>query len=165
MKRILRVLLTAGLLVVSASVAADAHVVYEGPVSVWDAADGKCLMNYSETSHGTGGGYAKASLDAYRNFSSYVDCFQPWDRGPGYLREAATVYRWNKNAQEWRQCFSLGWSYNPTTASKFSIHDQFDAPCGAGYYQTLSWAQVKYNGNWKPNDMGPIWSGSHQLPI
>jgi hypothetical protein len=140
--------------VLSAS-AAHAHFVYERS-EVWKDG-GECLILRSEISHGGGGGYSKATAETFTNFS-WWNCFIAWDRGPGYIALRYDLMKWTE--QGWAICRQTGWHYNRSTTNKYQIYTDHGsyAPCGTGYYGTMSYGYVDKNGQWYG---GHMWSGYH----
>ncbi len=140
---------------------AGAHYVYQKVVTY--ASDTTCSGERAETSHGGGGGYARA--DVYSWYSLWtpwgqIDCGSDFPRPPGYLADAYDLYKWT--GYEWALCRYTAWYYNGSQTHQFAIATNFGGypPCGPGYYGTVGVGYV-WNNAWYG---GSSWSGYHYLP-
>ncbi|MGQ4438075.1 hypothetical protein ACN6LI_007374 [Streptomyces violaceoruber] len=155
----------------ASSTAANAHYVYYADL-VWSNADSsRCVMNRSETSHGsTGGGYFHGDSMSQAELSSIPsDCILPWERNTGWLAEGFVIYKWYVDAQgdgSWLICDRTDqWYMNSEPASTMRITSTAPAggACGSGYYGLGNYAGMKDGNAWYGWDV-MMWSGSHLLP-
>lgn len=157
MRRVILTLSFAMALVWTTAGAASAHYIYDSGITY--ASSNDCAYGYSETSHGTGGGYSKSYILAEYHFSS-ADCAVYWKRPVGYLAVAFDLYKWTGSS--WALCRYTNWYYNSTDTSQFILYAYYGSspPCGNGYYATYG-GNFEYNGGWHG---GWLWSGYHYLP-
>ncbi|MFC0497871.1 hypothetical protein ACFFKE_24235 [Streptomyces mutabilis] len=130
----------------ASSTAANAHYVYYADL-VWSNADSsRCVMNRSETSHGsTGGGYFRGDSMSQAELSAIPsDCILPWERNSGWLAEGFIIYKWYVDAQgdgSWLICDRTDqWYFNTEPASTMRITSTAPAggACGSGYYASAT---------------------------
>lgn len=161
----LRVWLIVGVLfglLIGTAAPALAHYVYEEAYTYWSS--DSCTWGRSETSHGSGGGYAQGDAEAHRGtrtiFFGTVECSLDFDRPPGYLAVRWDWLYWT--GSEWAVCAYYDWQYNSTTTHRMVLDYDFGSSpwCGSGYYGTSA-GSSHYNGGWHG---GYIWSGYHWLP-
>lgn len=121
-----------------------------------------CTWNRAEISHGSGGGYSKATVVSKKNRGRLYTCKDRLDRPIKHLRAKWVLYR--KNNSSWIHCLSGNWWLNGTTSSKLENYRDHGSspPCGSGEYMTKSHAQVLI-GTWYGT---PLESGvyGHNLP-
>ncbi|MFF2187851.1 hypothetical protein [Streptomyces sp. NPDC058155] len=155
-------------LVLTTATSASAHYVYYAEI-VWANADSSlCLMNYSETSHGsTGGGYFKGQARSQADIDlNPLDCILPWERNTGQLGEGMIMYKWYEEGETWLVCERTDrLYYNSSPASTFELAATapVGALCGEGYYGLHNYALMQDSGEWYGADVS-TWSGSHWLP-
>lgn len=170
MRRLSTITIASGVLLVAFSSAALAHFVYES-VKVYENSSGsRCLINYTETSHGANGdtgGYSAVRASAYDEESyTRVNCSVPWHRPPKYLR---VKWHWlvYKNGQ-WGSCKYGKWAYSQKTTNQVQITKSRSRPgCGEGYYYgTHGHTEMRINRTdgthfWVGH---PLYSGCHIIP-
>lgn len=168
MKRIGTATLVAMAIVVASASAAAAHYVYE-QAYVWWGGQGKCVHNYTETSHGANGdtgGYSAVRNKTYREeLYTGTDCSVPWHLGPKYKRNK---WHWMVfKGGQWGLCKYTKWIYNSKTTSEFQVSTSRNRPgCGEHFYGTHGHVQNRINRSDGTHDWvgGPMWSGCHWLP-
>ena len=110
-----------------------AHVVYE---------DGKthtspynCTWTRAEISHGSGGGYSKATIRSEKN-RGRLPCKERLSRPIKHIRAKWTLYR--KSGSSWIRCKTSNYWYNGRTASEVNNYKNHGSspPCGSGEYMT-----------------------------
>lgn len=167
-KRIVVAIFISAALVTGSASSVLAHYIYEN-AKVWEHSDGRCIFNYTETSHGqdgeTGGYSAVRNTGYQKDPSQFINCSVQWSRGPKYKRN-----KWHwlvyKNG-EWGLCKYVKWRYNTKTHNQWEIYVSRSRPgCGNAYYGTHGHVQDRINKANGEHDWvgGPIWSGSHYLP-
>ena len=95
-----------------------------------------CTWSRAEISHGSGGGYSKASVVSKKNRGRLYTCKDRLDRPIKHLRAKWTLYK--KNGSSWTYCLSSNYWYNGRTASKSENYRNHGSspPCGIGEYMT-----------------------------
>lgn len=163
-RNLLRSRLVLGLLLafgsVMIAVPVYAHVIYEQGHTYTSTFN--CTWNYSEISHGSGGGYSKSRLKSERNRDDKI-CYQRLTRPTGHMRIAWDLHKWN--GSNWALCTASGNYVNSTSGSALTLTRNHGStpPCGNGVYRTLALGEVKNGSTWYG---GHLSSGStgHTLP-
>lgn len=113
-----------------------------------------CAIGWSETSHGSGGGYALAEVFAYF-WNGVASCgVQNW-ADAGDLAVHVEYWRDGRSSP----CYLSGWKYNSTPARSFPYSKDFGVrtPCGSGWYGNWGYSLL-YDNGWKGKN---LWSGWH----
>ncbi|MET7715258.1 hypothetical protein [Streptomyces sp. NPDC005407] len=159
-------------LTVTTATSANAHYVYYADI-IWSNADSsRCMISYSETSHGSsGGGYYKGESRSRAELSSFPsECVVPYEKNTGHLGEAFRIFKWYVDSAgdgSWLLCWQTerDWYKNSEPSSDLRLQ-MSDVPaeglCGPGYYGLNNYAIMYDNGTWVGGS--PMWSGYHWLP-
>lgn len=136
-----------------------AHYVYSHAWTHYSSDN--CVWGYAETSHGSGGGYAKVIVESWRRNVLGWSCQTHYDRPQNYIRLKYTFWKWN--GSEWVVCRDTNFTYNTSTTWTMRRTQDHGTtpPCGTGYYGTQGYGYASHAGTWYG---GGIWSGSHWLP-
>lgn len=162
--------------------AAYAHYVYEGSDFPGDGSgytweNGlKCVQAYSEISHGTGGGYAKAIATMWKEQTVFwtdpngntgtktIACNQRWRRAVNYIATNNDLYYYTKvnGKYKWVLCTAGPWKYNSSSDSQWTYERYYgaNADCGPAYYGNNAASFTIFNSQWVG---GGLWSGYHWL--
>jgi len=146
-----------------------AHYVYEETNTY--QTDSQCTTVWSEVSHGSGGGYAKARTESTQDLPIWgVDCRYDKAKPPGWITARWQYYIYATDGNWYLCAYYPGWAYNSTNRIDLVVASSFSSPpCGGpAYYATIAFGGVYDNGGWRPSNYASaqqgIWSGIHWLP-
>lgn len=122
---------------------AGAHYVYE-ELAWFQNIGGECGYIWSEVSHGSGYGYAKArNEDSYSWWCGTLEK----TKSPNQIGARWSYYVWSNSTGTWNYCTDIGWRYNTLYSSdKVNAYSFSNYPCGGPqYYGTYSHGRTYVN--------------------
>ena len=137
-----------------------AHVVYEDGYT-WSS-NHNCTWGRSEISHGSGGGYSKATVESEVNLEDKI-CAQRYWRPINYLKSKWDL-QYKVNGQ-WIRCKKGNTWYNGRKAWKLANYKNHGSSplCGNAEYRTVGESKVRLGNDWWGGDLSSGVYG-HWLP-